>query len=255
MTELSPRLAMPFIMPAQAQKHVTHNEALELLDSLVQMTLQSIDEPHPPAAPQDGQAWCVAAGATDAWAGQDGQIACWRGGGWMYLPVPLGCLAWVQDRAELHVYDGGQWLTKGQAPSFDQIAEVGINTSADAANRLAVAADATLLTHAGAGHQCKINKATAADTASLLFQTGYAGRAEMGLAGTDAFAVKVSADGATWHDALRVTPETGKVNIATVLYLTPGTVPVQAVAGDIYFDSAAAMLRCFDGALWRDLFA
>ena len=72
---------------------------------------------------------------------------------------------------------------------------IGINATADATNRLAVKSAATLFDNAGAGHQHKINKAAAGDTASLLFQAGSSGRAEMGLAGDDNFHVKVSADG------------------------------------------------------------
>jgi hypothetical protein len=30
-------LSLPFIMPSQAQKHVTHNEALKTLDAVVQL--------------------------------------------------------------------------------------------------------------------------------------------------------------------------------------------------------------------------
>ncbi|AXQ96005.1 hypothetical protein LV780_19745 (plasmid) [Cereibacter azotoformans] len=63
-----------------------------------------------------------------------------------------------------------------------EFASLGIATAADGTNRLAVASPATLLTHDGAGHQLKINKALAGDTASLLFQTGWSGQAEMGLA-------------------------------------------------------------------------
>ena len=65
-----------------------------------------------------------------------------------------------------------------------------------------MASPATLLTHAGGGHQLKINKAGPGQTASLLYQTDWSGRAEMGLAGGDNFSVKVSADGATWAEAL-----------------------------------------------------
>ena len=71
-------------------------------------------------------------------------------------------------------------------------------------NRLAVSAPATLLTHAGNGHQLKLNKAASGDTASLLYQTNWSGRAEMGLTGDDHFRLKVSADGAAWTDALTV---------------------------------------------------
>jgi hypothetical protein len=96
-----------------------------------------------------------------------------------------------------------------QAADFDNLSGVGINASADAVNRLAVSAAATLLNHEGAGHQVKINKAAAGDTTSLLFQTGFSGRAEMGTAGSDDFAIKVSADGVAWATALSVDAGTG----------------------------------------------
>lgn len=47
-----------------------------------------------------------------------------------------------------------------------------------------------------------INKAAKADTATLLFQSGWSGRAEMGLAGHDGFSIKTSVDGTSWHTAL-----------------------------------------------------
>jgi hypothetical protein len=36
---VTPHLALPLMAAAQAQKHVTHNEALRLLDGLVQGTV------------------------------------------------------------------------------------------------------------------------------------------------------------------------------------------------------------------------
>jgi hypothetical protein len=63
----------------------------------------------------------------------------------------------------------------------------------------------------GNGHQQKINKAAAGDTASTLYQTGYSGRAEFGLTGDDNFHVKVSPDGSTWYEAMIVDRSTGNV--------------------------------------------
>ena len=34
MSETSAILSLPYLMPAQAQKHVTHNEALRILDGV-----------------------------------------------------------------------------------------------------------------------------------------------------------------------------------------------------------------------------
>ena len=50
----TPRLALPAIEAAQAQKHVTHNEALALLDCLVQLTVESRTLAAPPLSPSDG---------------------------------------------------------------------------------------------------------------------------------------------------------------------------------------------------------
>ncbi|MDX8354577.1 DUF2793 domain-containing protein [Cognatiyoonia sp. IB215182] len=253
MPDQTPNLSLPFIMPAQAQKHVTHNEAIELLDMIVQLTLEATGATAPPASANEGEAWAVGTGATGDWAGQDGMIATWRGGGWLFVAPRDGWLAWVRDVAELQVLTGGAWVTQGE-PDLQNLPSVGINATADATNRLSVNADATLLNNDGAGHQVKVNKAGVGDTGSLLYQTGFSGRAEMGLAGNDDFSIKVSADGATWFTALTATGADGHVQIDQVLRLTPGPVPASPTAGDIYFDDTASVLRCFDGTTWQDLF-
>ena len=75
-----------------------------------------------------------------------------------------------------------------------------------------MAADATLLTHAGSDHRLKVNKAADTDTASLLFQSDFTGHAEMGLTGGTDFALRVSADGTTFTDALSADAATGTLS-------------------------------------------
>lgn len=115
MSETTPNLALPFIMPAQAQKHVTHNEAIELLDTIVQLTLEGTDANTPPAAPAEGQAWALGNAPTGDWSAQAGLIATWRGGGWLFVTPAEGWLAWVTDAAELQVWTGGAWVTLATA--------------------------------------------------------------------------------------------------------------------------------------------
>ena len=255
MPQSSSRLALPLIQPAQAQKHVTHNAAIEMLDALVQLTLQAIDATTPPVAPAEGEAWALGPAPTGAWAGQPGMVASFRGGGWLFLTPQTGWQAWVTGLGDIRVYDGTTWVAIGGsgAPSFQNLPGVGINATSDATNKLAVSADATLLNHAGGGHQLKINKSAPPDTASLLFQSGFSGRAEMGLAGADDFAIKVS-DGVTWFPGLSVLGASGAVRIDQILTLPPRSEPSGGVAGDIYFDSTLAKLRCHDGAVWQNLF-
>lgn len=135
----------------------------------------------------------------------------WDGTVWRFLAPRPGWRAWVEDEAIDLVWQNGGW-DQVPLPSLDNLDGVGVNTTADAVNRLAVAAPATLLTHDGAGHQIKVNKSTPADTASLLFQTNWSGRAEMGLAGNDDWSIKLSPDGSSWIDALRLDAITGKAS-------------------------------------------
>lgn len=204
-------LSLPYLQPSQAQKHVTHNEALRRLDILVQLVIEGVDALDPPALPEDGTVWALGTGTTGAWAGQDGQLAARIDGVWEFITPQAGWQSVERGTGLLRVHDGTAW---GQPPvATDNLDGVGVNTTSDTTNRLAVAADATLLSHDSAGHQLKINKAAAADTGSLLFQTGWSGRAEMGLAGDDNFAIKVSADGNNWTTALCVDAANGWVGV------------------------------------------
>jgi len=104
----TPRLALPVIEAAQAQKHVTHNEALVLLDALVQLTIESRTLTAPPEAPVDGAAYIPAGGATGAWSGWDGQIAVYNAGWLRIMPAP-GLKAWVRAERLTLTYEDGIW--------------------------------------------------------------------------------------------------------------------------------------------------
>lgn len=224
--QLSPRLSLPFLLPSQAQKHVIHNEALQTLDLLVQLTVAAFDAEIPPATPSEGRIWALGPMPIAAWAGHPGELAAWVGGGWMFLAPSAGWRAAMG--AELRVWDGLAWVP----PVLDNLPGLGINTGHDATHRLAVAADATLLGHDGGGHRLKLDKATAADTASLLFQTGGSGRAEMGTAGGDTFALGVSADGASWHTGLEIQPSDGCVTLPAGLVVR-GAFTLDGVPGTL----------------------
>ena len=255
-------LQLPFIMAAQAQKHVTHNEALRALDAVVQLMVLDKDLSSPPGSPAEGARYIVAASPTGAWSGQAAKVAAYQDGAWAFyaprgrlaglgrrrgcavcvdrLRVDRVCRRWgggtldnvVEDTtpqlggdldANGHTiaFDDGTGLTDdagneqvtfhktasavnqigitnaatGSAPQIaaegadtnidltlagkgsghPKAALFGVNATADATTKFAVAAAASLFNHAGNGHQHKINKNAAGDTASLLFQTGHLG--------------------------------------------------------------------------------
>ena len=187
----------------------------------------------------------VAAGASDAWAGKSDKIAAFQDGAWAFYAPKDGWIAWVASENILIVYNSGSWspvstgggggggvtdhgmltgladddhlqyltASRGDAryTPIDPVT-VGVNATADMTNRLALSSPASLFNHEGNGHQVKINKNSASDTASFLFQDGFSGRAEIGLTSDDDFHFKVSPDGSAWFDSIRIDRATGKVS-------------------------------------------
>lgn len=94
MTEQTPRLGFPLLASGQAQKEITHNEALVIADALVQPVVQAVAPAAIPATPEPGQCWIVGNGAGGAWAGQDNAIAIWTSGGWRFVASQEGMCAW-----------------------------------------------------------------------------------------------------------------------------------------------------------------
>ncbi len=208
------RLKLPYIMAAQAQKHVTHNEAIRMLDAVVQISVKNDTTTVPPATPDEGASYIIASGATGSWSGRDNQIASWQDGTWMYYPPLKGWLAWMESQNVLVVWNGSSWqdvVAKGLNP----VALAGINTVADMTNRLSVKSDAVLFSHddvtPGNGSiRHKLNKADPANSATILFQSNWSGRAEMGLAGDDDFHFKVSSDGTDWKESIIIDALSGQ---------------------------------------------
>jgi len=235
MTEFSAKLQLPFIQPSQAQKHVTHNEALLKLDGLVQMSVASKDQTTPPGVPIDGESYIVPAGATGAWAGQDGALAIWQENVWTFYTPSEGWTAWVSDLNVLWSFDGSAWIETAPAETFQNIPMLGVNTTADTTNRLSVSSPSVLFNNEGTDIQVKLNKNAVADTASFLFQTGWSGRAEIGLTGDDDFHFKVSPDGATWFDGLVIDKDTGHLALLGV----SGKIPVYDTGMSVFIGEGA----------------
>ena len=208
----TPMLGLPLLSAAQAQKHVTHNEALLKLDALIHLSVISRSLAAPPAA-ADGDRYLVAASPSGAWAGQQGLLALAQGGGWVFITPRKGWRLWVESESKLLAFDGTLWREPFTITDLANIVRLGVNATADDVNRLAISSAASLFNHAGSDHRLKLNKNAAGDTASLLYQTNWSGRAEMGLTGSDDFRINVSGDGAAWKTALVIDRASGAVSL------------------------------------------
>jgi Protein of unknown function (DUF2793) len=111
-TPATGRHQLPFLAVAQAQKELTHNEALARIDALLHPAVeQQRAAPPSPTNADIGKCWLIAAGATEEWAGKSGQLATWIDGGWRYLiPVDAMRIRLKSNATDL-IWSGSGWIT------------------------------------------------------------------------------------------------------------------------------------------------
>ena len=106
----TPLLRLPLLESAQAQKHVTHNEALMRLDWAIHLSVISRALAAPPVTVAEGARYLLPAAPSGAWAGQAGRIAVLQGGGWIFEAPRAGWRLWVEDEKKFLGFDGAEWL-------------------------------------------------------------------------------------------------------------------------------------------------
>lgn len=105
------RLKMPLLMPGQAQKEITHNEALTKMDMLLHPCINGFALNAPPAALELGECWIVGAAPQGEWLGKAHSIACWTEGGWRFVQPFRGLLVSQTDDGMFIRWDGESWVT------------------------------------------------------------------------------------------------------------------------------------------------
>ena len=105
----TPRLALPFISPGQAQTDLMHNEALQLLDFLVAGAVEEEPRVAPPTSPAQGWCYIVAPSATGEWAGKDHSLAAFSSGGWRYVPAVDGMSVFIRSTGKWALFLSGAW--------------------------------------------------------------------------------------------------------------------------------------------------
>ena len=154
----SARLALPLLAAGQAQKELSHNEALTMLDLAVQPAVVALGPDQPPDAPAEGECWVVGAAPGGAWSGQAHALAGWTAGGWRFVAAREGMTVWSAADGAYALFSGGIWrvgairgasLTLAGAqvvgPRRPPIADATGGTTVDAEARTALAAILSVL--------------------------------------------------------------------------------------------------------------
>lgn len=138
-SNVTARWGLPMLAAGQAQKEITHNEALMLADMLLNPRVVAAGVSVPPVSPIAGAAWIVGTAPTGAWAGRADSLAGWTSGGWRFAPPSNGLRVWDEATSSFLVYKGSGWIA---APA---IADASGGTVIDSQLRAVVASLLTTL--------------------------------------------------------------------------------------------------------------
>ena len=111
------RLGLPLLHAGQAQKEIWHNEALALLDLLVQPVVLSVGATQPPATSGVGDCHVVGEGAQSLWSGHDHAIAGWTDAGWRFVAPVEGMRFLVAETLVPLTFVDGAWQSGALAVS------------------------------------------------------------------------------------------------------------------------------------------
>nr|WP_253308596.1 DUF2793 domain-containing protein [Rickettsia endosymbiont of Ceutorhynchus assimilis] len=101
------RLKLPLIHSGQAQKEITHNEALNMLDILVNPVVQEVNINSPPNLPKAGQLYIIGQNPTGEFAEYANKIAQRLENSWRFI-TPLKWLEITLDK------DGSKYRFDGK---------------------------------------------------------------------------------------------------------------------------------------------
>ena len=139
----TPNFSMPLLHAAQAQKEITHNEALVLMDALLTGIVEAVANDPGSLSAAAGQSWIVGPAPVGAWAGQAGKIAVFTEGGWRLATAPAQLQLLDRAAGLRRRFDGSDWI------AYPAIAEPTGGSTVDIEARAALGAVLAALRLAG----------------------------------------------------------------------------------------------------------
>jgi len=247
-SDTTPRLQLPLIGD-HSQKRIVMNAGLMRLESLVQAFVISRSISAQPASPADGDSYILPSSPTGAvWSTlAAGNFVRAEGGTWETVAFPEGAIVYIKSEGIFLLRTASGWTAFEDAlKALANLSRLGIGTTADAYNVLAMKGPAALFSgktvaEGGSGDvSLTINKEGDGNSAQILLQKGYSTRAVLGLLGDSHLSLKVSPDGSNWRSALTVNRFSGRVRFGRTAYKTPSVPQRNYVTGATWLASTSA---------------
>jgi hypothetical protein len=108
----TPNLQAPYIEAGQAQKHVTHNESLRIIDNVLYIVVPNLNTNTPPASPAEGTRHIVGSAPTGLFVGQAGKLAAFSDSAWHFHTIRIGWTVFNTSDQKLYIWIGS-WLAVG----------------------------------------------------------------------------------------------------------------------------------------------
>ncbi len=112
MPDTTPKINLPYILASQTMKHVSVNEAFNIIDKLINCCAKSRLVTNQPANPNDGDCYIIPNGASGIdWQNYPtGAIAAFYNLGWTYFTPREGYVAWLEDQDMSVVFANNNWV-------------------------------------------------------------------------------------------------------------------------------------------------
>lgn len=123
-TDDTAKLILAYLRENQASAEVTHNDALNRLDFIIQLAINQWPVNDPPETPSNGLVVMVGVAGTGVFTGHDNEVAAYYDG-WIFAEPQEGWRAWDCTADLLYVYDGTNWIEIAQAPAGVNVYFVG----------------------------------------------------------------------------------------------------------------------------------
>ena len=125
MYEYTERLKLPLLIPNQSGKEITHNEALIIIDNLLQNHVMSKSLNTPPDSSNSGDIYIVSNNATGDWFGKENQLAIFDNG-WRFLEPINGMLFYILYENCFYVYKDN-WIKLEYLIDFTKLQNIAID--------------------------------------------------------------------------------------------------------------------------------